>query len=213
MPNDRLLDELVADLRPVRPRRARRDLLLLGVIGALELGLFLLFGAARHDIMVAMKLPSFWWKIGSLGVLTLTAGITAVRSFDPSVSPRRGLRLIPGLIGVALAIGWLIDAAGAGGPALWARLMWHHGVDCMFAMVMLSIPAICALGLLMRRGAPTDRKGSALAAGVAAAAWGAFVFVFSCPHDDPLYVAVWYLAGSAVTALIARLLLPRMARW
>lgn len=213
MPNDRLLDELVADLRPVRPRRTGRDLLLLGVIGAIELGLFLLFGAARHDIMIAMKLPSFWWKIGSFGVLTLTAGITAVRSFDPSVSPRKGLRLLPGLVGAALAIGWVIDAAGAGGAALWARLMWRHGVDCIFAMAILSIPAILALGLLMRRGAPTDRKGSAWAVGVAAAAWGAFVFVFNCPHDDPLYVAVWYLAGCAITALIARLVLPLMTRW
>ncbi len=213
MRNDRLLDELVADLTPVRPRRAGRDLLLFSLIGAIELGLFLLFGAARHDIMIAMKLPSFWWKIGSLGALTITAGITAVRSFDPSVSPRKGLRLVPALVGATLAIGWVIDAARAGGAALWARLMWHHGVDCVFAMVMLAIPAILALGLLMRRGAPTDRIGSAWAVGVASAAWGAFVFIFSCPHDDPFYVAVWYLAGCALTALIARLVLPRMTRW
>ncbi len=214
MRNDRLLDELVADLQPVKPRRNRRDLLLLGIIGAIEIGLFLLFGAARHDIMIAMKLPSFWWKIGSLGTLTITAGITAVRSFDPSVSPRKGLRLLPSLIAAALAIGWVIDAAGAGGAAaLWARLMLHHGIDCLFAMVSLSIPAILALGLLMRRGAPTDRKGSASAVGVASAAWGAFVFVFNCPHDDPFYVAVWYLAGCGITTLIARLVLPRMTRW
>jgi hypothetical protein len=39
------------------------------------------------------------------------------------------------------------------------------------------------------------------------------VFAFRCPFDDPLYVAVWFaLAGVAIT-IVARLILPRIARW
>jgi hypothetical protein len=49
----------------------------------------------------------------------------------------------------------------------------------------LSIPPAVALGVLVRGGAPTDRAGTAFAAGLSSAAWGAFVFVFACPSDDP----------------------------
>jgi Negative regulator of sigma F len=48
-------------------------------------------------------------------------------------------------------------------------------------------PAGNCAATLIRRGASTDRAGTALAAGLASAAWGAFVFVFACPSDDPLY--------------------------
>jgi len=160
-----------------------------------------------------MQLPTFWWKLGSLGVLTVVGVATALRSRDPAASPRRGLRIFALLLGVAIALGWVIDALAPGAGALWARLRWRHGVECVFTMVVLSIPAIVALGLLLRRGVPTDRKGSALAAGAAGAAWGAFVFAFRCPDDDPFYVAVWYPVGCSMIALAGRLVLPRIIRW
>ena len=119
-----------------------------------------------------------------------------------------------GSLSVDLEKGSFYDhEANAGGGMLRARLMWRHGIDCMIAIVILSIPVAVALGLMMRRGAPTDRKGSALAIGLAGAGWGAFVFIFQCPHDDPFYVAVWYGAGAAAVALIWWLILPRVTRW
>jgi hypothetical protein len=213
MTSERLIDDLATGLAPVRRRTARRDGILLALLGVVELALFFLMGAARHDIMLAMKLPSFWWKLGSLGLLVAFGMVTAVRSFDPAASPRRGLRWIGWLAGLALLIGWVIDAAHGGGPALIQRLDWRHGVDCMFAMAVLSIPMLIGLGLLMRRGAPTDRAGSALAVGLAGAAWGAFVFVFQCPHDDPFYIAVWFGLGCGLVALTGRLLVPLVTRW
>jgi hypothetical protein len=65
----------------------------------------------------------------------------------------------------------------------------------------------------MRKGAPTHRAETALAAGIAAAAWAAFVFTFACDHDDPLYVAVWYTLACTLSASIARLVLPLLTRW
>ena len=69
---------------------------------------------------------------------------------------------------------------------------WTQGLECVWKMVALSIPPAIAFGIPMRRGAPTNQPGTALAAGLSAAGWGAFVFVFACPSDDPLYIAVWY---------------------
>ena len=105
------------------------------------------------------------------------------------------------------ASGWLIDAAGNGLADLVRRLAWTQGLQCVWKMVVLSIPAAVVLGGLIRRGAPTDRSGTALAAGLSSAAWGAFVFVFACPSDDPLYIAVWYTVGCSIVTLLGRAIL------
>jgi hypothetical protein len=213
MAHDPLLDRLAAELTPVTPRSARRDVLLLGGLAAAEALMLAAMGALRPDMPHAMHMPSFWWKLASFGLLAMAGIATAIRSLDPAASPRRGLRRIGGMLLVVLLAGWLIDAVQAGGPDLVHRLMWRQGLSCLVAVVVLSIPLIVALGVLMRRGAPTDRPGSALAIGVASAGWGAFLFTFRCPHDDPLYIALWYGLGCAIVAGLGYIALPRIARW
>src|SRR5260221_16807 len=184
MRTDPLIDHLTNELKPVRRRTAWSDALALVVLCAVELGLFLVLGMMRSDMPMAMHLTSFWWKRASLGLIGLVSGTVAIMSLDPVRSPRRGLRWIVALIAVCLASGWLLDASGDGFSTLISRLDWVNGLQCLYEMVVLSVPAVIGLGLLMRRGAPTDHAGTALAAGFAAAAWGAFVFVFPCPLDD-----------------------------
>ena len=213
MSTDPLIDRLASELKPVRRRTGWSDALALLVLCAIELGLFVVMGMARSDMPMAMHLPSFWWKLGSLGLIGLVSGTVAIMSLDPVRSPRRGLRWIVALIALCLASGWLLDASRGGVSTLIDRLDWRNGLQCVYQMAVLSVPAVIGLGLLMRRGAPTDHAGTALAAGLAAAAWGAFVFVFACPFDDPLYVAVWYSIGCGVVTLFARFTLPRLTRW
>jgi hypothetical protein len=208
---DPLIHRLTNELRPVRRRTAWGDAIALVVLCAIELGLFL--GMMRPDMPMAIHLPWFWWKLASLGLIAVVSGTVAIMSLDPVRSPRQGLRRIIALIAVCLAIGWILDASRDGLPTLLSRLDWPNGLQCLYKMVVLSAPAVIGLGLLMRRGAPTDRGGTALAAGLAAAAWGAFVFVFACPFDDPLYVMVWYSLGCGAVTLFARLTLPRLTWW
>ena len=213
MRTDRLISHLATGLKPVRRRSPGGDAALLALAGAAELALVLGLGAVRPDMPVAMEQPSFWWKLASLGVIAAVGTAVAVLSLDPVRSPRRGLRWLAALIVVCLAAGWIVDPSGAGLPGLAARLRWRDGLACVAQMAALSVPAVIGIGLLMRRGAATDAGGTALASGIAAAAWGAFVFVFACPYDDPLYLAVWYALGCSVVTGAARLLLPRLARW
>ena len=213
MLDERFLDRLTADLRPVRRRHWGRDAAVFAGLCLVELALFLSIGMERHDLAMAMGLPSFWWKLASLGVLASIGTVTAIGSFDPVRSPRRGLRAVLVVVLLCLAAGWAVDAASGGVGAVLVRLDWRNGVVCAAKMFGLSLPPLLALGLLMRRGAATDLAGTSLAVGVAAAAWGAFVFVFACPKDDPLYLAVWYLVGCGAVTLGARVLLPRLNGW
>ena len=213
MRTEPLIDRLANDLTPVHRRRGWSDALTLIVLCAVELGLFLAMGMMRADMPVAMHLPSLWWKFASLGLIGLVSGTVAITSLDPVRSPRRGLRWIVALIALCLVGGWLLDLSRDGFSTVASRLNWVSGVECLYTIALLSVPAIICLGLLMRRGAPTDHAGTALAAGLAAAAWGAFVFAFSCRFDDPLHVAIWFSIGCGAVTLFARYALPALTRW
>jgi hypothetical protein len=213
MRTDSLVDRLSQNLRPVRRRSVRREALLLLLLGVVEVAAFLGMGFMRPDMPVAMEAPSFWWKLTSMGLIAVLGASVAILSADPVRSPRRGLRWILVCVVVIFASGWLIDAAGNGLADLVRRLAWTQGLQCVWKMVVLSIPAAVVLGGLVRRGAPTDRSGTALAAGLSSAAWGAFVFVFACPSDDPLYIAVWYTVGCSIVTLLGRAILMRLSRW
>jgi hypothetical protein len=213
MQTDSLVDRLSQDLRPVRPRSIKWEVLLLLLLGAVEVAAFLGMGFMRPDMPVAMEAPSFWWKLTSMGLIAVLGAGVALLSINPVRSPRRGLRWILVCVAVIFASGWLIDAAGDGLADLVRRLDWTQGLQCVRTMVALSIPATIALGGLIRRGAPTDRSGTALAAGLSSAAWGAFVFVFACPSDDPLYIAVWYTAGCSIVTLLGWWILMWLSRW
>ncbi len=213
MRNEFSIEELVTDLRPVRCRSPWRDAALLVSVAVVELAVYHLLGFKRPDFAQAMYGASLSWKLGSLLLIALTAVATALRSLAPERSPRIGLRGVAAAVVLALLAG----AALGGLPSSLAdaarRLNWRDGLACVKDMVLLSIPPAVAFALPARRGAPTDIGGTALAAGLWAAGWGAFVFAFACPSDDPFYIAVWFAVGCGFTALVARLVIARLARW
>jgi hypothetical protein len=213
MTYDSLINRLTEDLKPVRRRRLSVDILVVVVICAVELALFFALGAAGPDMPMMVKQPSFWWRLASLGLISLISGTLALLSFNPVYSPRRGIRWLALIIAICFAFGLYINGEPDGLGAIVRRLNWTNGLQCTYKMVLLSLPPVIGLGILMRRGAPTDIRATALLVGLAAAAWGAFVFVFACPFDDPLYIAVWYSVGCAIVTLLSRLTLPLLARW
>ncbi len=213
MAYDSLINRLTEDLKPVRRRRSSVDIAVVAAICAVELALFFALGAARPDMPVMMKQPTFWWRIFSLGLIGAISGALAILSFDPAYSPKRGLRWLALIVVICLGLGLCINAHPDGVAALLRRLSWTNGVQCAGKMIALSVPPLIGLGVLMRRAAPTDARGTALLVGSAAAAWGAFVFVFACPFNDPLYIAVWYSVGCGIVIILSRITLPRLTRW
>lgn len=210
---DSLIDQLAGDLAPVRPRRFWVDASIMALVAVIELALLFAIGFAHLDMHRLMTQPTMGWRIVSLGVIALVSGFLAVRSFDPAYSTRGALRWLELIIAICLAAGIVMAGLPAGAASLMQRLDWRSGVQCAAKIVLLSIPPLLALAVLGRRGAPTDMRRTPLLIGLAAAAWGAFVFIFACPFNDPLYIVVWYGIGCGIVTLACRFLLPRIARW
>ena len=213
MRTNSLIDRLSGDLRPVRPRSILREAAVLAVLGIAEVVAILSMGFMRPDMPAALHAPSFWWKLLSTGIIAVLGAGIALCSIDPTRSPRRGLKWVPVCIAVIFASGWLIDAAQGGLLDLLTRLHWRQGIQCVWKMIVLSVPAMIALAFLIRQGAPSDRSGTALAAALASAGWGAFAFVFACPSDDPFYIAVWYSIGCGIATLVGQAALSSVTRW
>jgi hypothetical protein len=210
---DRLIDRLAEDLKPVRRRRLGWDIFIVAVICAGELAVFFALGLARPDMPMMMQQPTVWWRLASLGLISVISGSLAIRSFNPVYSPRLGIRWLAVIVAICLVFGFCISAGPHSLDAIVQRLNWRDGLQCASKMIALSMPPLVGLSVLMHRGAPTDTSRTALLVGLAAAAWGAFVFVFACPFDDPLYIAAWYSVGCGSVTLLARLVLPRFTAW
>lgn len=182
MSNDALIDKLVGDLRPVPRPRFGPQIGILLALAAVELAGFLALGAMRPDMYVAIGRAAFWWKMAGLALLAFIGVHVALHSFRPDSSPRKGLvRWAWALAGI-LFIGAVIDSAGQGLDSLAARLMWIMGVECLTVMTVLSVPPVVALGLMMRRGAPTDHPASAGAVGGGCSDMGRVHFCISLPE-------------------------------
>jgi len=213
MTHESLVERLIEDLTPVRRRRSHVDVLVLASICAVELALFFAAGVARPHLRMLTAQSSFWWRLGILGAIALLSGAAAIRSLDPANSPGRGARSLALIAAVCVLFVLAVDAPPVRIALIVHRLAWTSGMQCAGKIALLSIPPLIGLGVLARRGAPTDARATALLAGLAAASWGALVFVFACPFDDPLYIAVWYGVGCGLVTLVSRLLLPRLTRW
>lgn len=215
MKTELLIENLVDGLKPVRSRSVAGDAWVLVLVVAIELGVYWLLGVGREDLREATaSMPSFLWKLCSLAVLSALSVAVALRSLDPTHSAQRGLGIIAAFVALILFAGWLVDAdTVSGGQSLWTRLNPIDGIQCVISIILLSIPPVMALAFLMRRAAPTDLRGSALSIGIAGGAIGAFLFVFACPHSDPLYVMIWFVLACTVVASTGRLALPAINRW
>jgi hypothetical protein len=142
------------------------------------------------------------------------AGFAAlIAALDPVATLRGNRRLIVGVAAVALIAGAVLAGIAAIPDPLMARLDMREGMLCIRNALLLAVPMLVAIVAVARRAAPTRPRATATLAGIAATAWGAFVFSWSCPHADPLYVVTWYGGAIAVGALLARWLLPRALRW
>lgn len=210
---DSLIDRLAEDLKPVRRRRSWVDMSIMAAVSVLELALLFALGIAHLSTHRMITQPTLWWRLASLGLISLVSGVLAIRSFDPAYSPKGALRWLALIVAICLVFGAVMGGTPGGLAGIARRLDWTSGVQCAYKIILLSVPPLIGLALLGRRGAPTDMRRTPLLIGLAAAAWGAFVFVFACPFNDPLYIAVWYSVGCGFVMALARLVLPRFARW
>ncbi|HLN48178.1 MAG TPA: NrsF family protein [Steroidobacteraceae bacterium] len=196
-PNDRLIDALVADLRPARPLLppALRTLIWLMLVAAVAIGLAMFADVAAMGRRIG-AIPDMWLAV--LGSIA-TMATAAFAAFELSLPDRsRAWALLP-LPAAALWVG----ASGLGCMRAYVLPGTHvagfgETRDCLLFIIGLSVPLSAALIVMLRRAYSLAPPLTAAMAGLASAAAAATLLNFFHPFD----AAAADLALHAVAVLI-----------
>jgi Negative regulator of sigma F len=200
-----LVDELVADARPVRrlwsPEARLALWLVLAAVGLAALAA----GVTRDDLPLRLQSPSFLLE---QVLLLLGGGLLGLEAFRAAV-PGRALRsatLVAGWVALGLGLGWMLRAPvhtawtrdaflEIGRPCLWRALAWG------------ALPWI-GLVVALRRGMPLDRRRAGVLAGIATWALVYPAVRMCCQTDELLHLSVFHAAPVVVAAVASGLLGP-----
>jgi hypothetical protein len=208
-----IIEKLLDDFTPrQRPRRVRVAMALLLCMLALSVANSFVLGL-RADVMGMFDTPTLLVRNFILLLLGTASGWAVIDLARPESGShgRREFWLI--LSSAAVPLGIIVQALLTAPVDFMARLLPLHGLQCVTATLLTStIFSIVLVGWL-RRGAPTQLGAAAWLTGVSSGAFGAFTYSWHCPHDDPLYIAVWYSLAVALAALMARCWVKPIIRW
>lgn len=213
MKTDELITLLAGDAGPValRPWRRRYGIALAaGLAGATLLMLMLL--GVRPDIAEAVRLPMFWIKLAFPAALAALALLVAARLSRPGVPAGRAAAALAAPV---LAI-WLLAAVALlrAAPEDRGMLIWGETwASCPVNVTLLSLPALVALLWVMKTLAPVRLALAGGTAGLLAGALGAAVYALHCPELAAPFIAIWYLLGMLIPAVLGAVVGTRLLRW
>jgi hypothetical protein len=212
MRTNALIEALAADkVKP--PRFWRVFSAALVVAAAAGIGAFLLMLKPRADFLaVASSSLRYDLKLLAGVILAVTAVIALSRLARPG-APKWGATLALLLAPMAVAVGVIAELAVVPSAEWGARLIGRNAGVCMTYIPVLALAPLGVILFAMRSGAPDSPTRAGAVAGLAAGGFAAALYAVFCNQDSPLFVAVWYVAGVAITALIGAALGSRLLRW
>lgn len=206
------LDAIAEDLTPVRPSSpvvawaAAITLTLAGGVFVIAtLGFRDAFGASATD-------PAFLVRTAILVMLALFALRSATAMARPEIGASHGeLRWVAAIAGL-VPIAAIIAALASQIPVA-ERLYPANGMECLTWSIGIGVVLGALLTWWLRRGAPVSPKRAGIVTGLAAGSLGALAYSMHCPHNDIVYIGLWYTLAIAATTLLGRLIVPHFIRW
>ncbi|MEM9422080.1 MAG: NrsF family protein [Pseudomonadota bacterium] len=211
MSNSAFIEGLVATAQPVVRRRVSVELLALVAVAVIQIvGASYFFGDDAWQKTSMFDGARVVFKVSFLGVAAVAFAALCLWSLDPAT--RRMGSALAGVVGLAALVGF-VGFEWQVGSSFASTLYPQFGLRCFFSILFLALPVTLLLSLFMVRGASTQPNQTAILVGLAGGTWGAFTYALQCPFVSIYYLGVWYVGGIALVALVARVLLPRLARW
>lgn len=206
-----LIDELAADLAPVRPMKLAHGIALvaLAVVGTI-LVVEMLDGLWRGALSGRAS-AFFFIANGMLGLLGAASALAVVRMAGPRVgNSHDGARWSLAMFAV-LPVAALVVLGFHGDLHEVARD--PYGLDCFLAGSVFGMFTFAALVGWLRRGAPVSPSTAGVFAGIAAGALGSFAYGLACPIDTLAHLGTWHALPVALGGIIGRFVVPPLVRW
>ena len=94
-----------------------------------------------------------------------------------------------------------------------AMLFGQTWRSCMFSIAYIALPVFVTAMLALRSLAPTAPMRAGAAAGAMASGAAAAVYALHCPELEAPFIAVWYVAGIALTCAVGAVVGRLVLRW
>jgi len=212
MPPPLDLDRLADELTPVRRLRPAAGALATAAAVAAVIVAVLGWAGLRADLAEGVLHPIFLVRAGLLLLLgsASVAGVLAMG--QPAVGRARAGWRWAAAAAAVIRMAAVILALNAPTP-VGGRLYPMNGMQCIGYTLVGGIAIGAVLTLWLRRGAPTSPKRAGLLVGLGAGSLAAFAYGMHCPHDDMLYIGLWYTIAIAGAAAIGWIVVPPLVRW
>jgi hypothetical protein len=201
-----VLEQELAHLAPVAPRRPMRQALAAGVLSLVYAAIVLAVVAIRRELG---DLPRLWL------VLYLAAWLAGFAlPLWVSIVPRAGTmmprwRLGGWLAGIA-AIGFVVAGLLVPRSAPDSLHLGLRNVHACGSIGLITAMVPVVLGTLLLRGAaPVGSRATAAALGASGGSLGGFVLHLHCPITDAVHVGLVHGSVVAAAALLAAVFVPR----
>jgi hypothetical protein len=205
---------LLVQSEPAVGRRAPARRFLWAVLAGLAAACVLaaLFLGIRPDLLAALHLPLFWWKLAYAGTLAGAALVATARLARPG--RQMGLAWLGLALPVALAAGAALAVLGLAPRDTWGALVlgstWQV---CPLLIALLAVPAFIGVFWALRGLAPTRLRLAGACGGLLAGAIATAAYCVHCPEMQVPFWATWYTLGMLLPAAAGAALGPRMLRW
>lgn len=211
-PTQSLIAQLVDDLRPVRALTMSRGLLVTSGSALLSLAIVAMLVGLRPDIIAGNLNPVFLLATGLFLMLGIAASVAVIVMSRPQVGNEHGGWIWAAAMAALLPLTALVMSV-VNGRTAFEQSSAAHGLDCLIFGTGLSLIAGTALTLWLRRGAPTSAEQAGLLTGIAAGSFGIFAFSFHCQYSDIYHIGIWHSLVVVVSAMVGRIVVPRLIRW
>jgi hypothetical protein len=209
---DGLLDQLAADLQPVRPLSDRPVQLALAVLLGCAAATVVAVLGMRSDVMAGQPDTMFLMRCGMLAVLALASVGTVLAQARPGVGfNRQGWKVAAAMAALFPLIGAVQALANPDHAR--AMLAMASGRQCLGYSLGIAALVAVPIVLHLRRGAPVAPERAGLLVGLSAGSLGALAYNFHCPFNSMVYIGLWYGAAITGAAIFGRLVVPRLIRW
>jgi hypothetical protein len=208
---DQLIDDIADRGRPVRPYSTSGGRTLMALVVAATLAVIYLVYGFRSDVMALEASPILFITAGLMLMLGAAAGMSAVRMARPQVGAApssapwlmAALMLVPLMVLIRMMTGVSSHDGLAVGPGLY----------CLTLGFTAGIGTSGFLIGWLRRGAPVSPERASWMVGMAGGAAGSLAVTLECSADALAHLGIWHVAVVPLSALISRLILPRLLRW
>ncbi|CAE6852168.1 Anti-sigma-F factor NrsF [Paraburkholderia nemoris] len=193
--------------------KAKRRLLIKLFAGIfVALFLVLVFLGIRPDWREAFGSYNFWLKQAFPCAVAVLAARELIRSAYPVPNGKSWLPFVFLIFLAVEALGvWSLlntDNGAYLGSLLGST--WKH---CSYRIIWIGLPSMVLAFWAIKQLAPTDLNRAGACAGLFGGAVGASVYALHCSEKTAPFVAVWYVAGMMVPAIIGWIVGPRALRW